>query len=135
MRVEAERARLQELIAQGHRLQKSLVSIEEERQEAAIFTQQSAALRGEHFRALSSFMVGWEGRKSAITRAIDQHERQIDQQKGRLLRSEQDERCLSKLRERRFGEWKDQVEREIEATAQELWLFSHTTNREDPKSR
>ena len=80
-------------------------------------------------------MVGWEARKAAIAQAIDDHERQTCSQRMQVLRAEQDERALSKLRSRRFAEWTLQLERETETNAQELWLFSHTRDREDPEDR
>jgi hypothetical protein len=50
------------------------------------------------------------------------------------LKAERDERCVQKLRDKRLAQWTARVQHEIEATAQELWLISHTRDKEGPKS-
>ena len=131
IRAEAERSRLQDLFGQRQKLEKLLAAVDEDRREATGFVQEADQPAAADLRALSSFMVGINSRARMIAEAAMKIERQISDQKIRLCKAEQDERCLNKLRARRYAEWKRQAEREIDATAQELWRCSHTTSRED----
>ena len=132
LQVETEFSRLQELTAHRNRLVKSLTSVGEERAEASKFVQQTENPQSTDFRALSLFTLGLNARTKNLEQALAQNEGLIAEQKIRLTKAQQDERSLSKLREKRFAEWNLAAEREIENTAQELWLFSHTTSKEEP---
>lgn len=131
MRVESETARLQDLFTQRKRLEQSLTSIREERTEASAFVQAAQPPSAGDLRALSLFTLGLEARTKTVREGLSRSERSITEQKQRLMKAEQDERALSKLRAKRFAEWESQAQREIETTAQELWLLSHTTNKDD----
>ncbi len=131
MRVESETARLQDLFAQRKRLEQSLASIREERVSASAFVQAAQAPLAADLRALSLFTLGLEARTKTVREALSRAEKSITDQKQRLMKAEQDEQALSKLRAKRLAEWETQAQREIEITAQELWLFSHTTNKDD----
>lgn len=134
MRVEAETAKLQQLLGQQKRLENSLVNLKSERTEAAAFVHSAANPAGQDLRALSLFTLGLEARTRTVKEALAQVSELAEEQRKRLLEAERDERSLSKLRTKRFEEWRLQSEREIEASAQELWLFSHTKTKEDPSS-
>ncbi len=127
LQVETEFGRLQELIAQRNRVIKSLDSVGEERAEASAFVQHAQNPQSTDLRALSLFTLGLAARTKTLEQALAQNDSFILDQKNRLLKAQQDERSLSKLREKRLAEWNLAAEREIENTAQELWLFSHTT--------
>ncbi len=131
MRVESEKARLQDLIAHRKRLEKAIAAAREERAQASAFVHSSSEPLAGDLRALSLFTLGLETRSNTLLEAIGRLDRSIAEQQQRLLKAEQDQRCVSKLRAKRLSEWNLQAEREIEATAQELWLFSHTTNKDD----
>jgi len=131
LRVQAEKARLQELTTQQQRLEKSLVDLRNERSEASTFIQRVDAPVAQDLRALATFNIGLEARTRHVINAIDVLTTRILEQKKQLMNAERDERCLTKLREKRLAEWKLNAEREIEATAQELWLISHTKRGEN----
>ncbi len=131
MRVESETARLQDLFAQRKRLEQLLTSIREERVSASSFVQAAQAPSAGDLRALSLFTLGLEARTKTVREALSRAEKSISEQKQRLMKAEQDERSLAKLRAKRLTEWESEAQREIEITAQELWLFSHTTNKDD----
>jgi flagellar export protein FliJ len=133
LKTEAERARLQEMMAQQKRLENSLAALWRERDEAAAFVRSVDQPVAHDLRALSLFSIGVQNRARALEEGIEQLGAHINEQKQRLLVAERDERSLSKLRDKRFAEWNAKVMREIEATAQELWLATHTTSREDPE--
>ena len=131
MRVDSEKTKLQDLIAHRNRLQISLDSTRRERQDATAFVQSAAEPLTGDLRALSLFNIGLQARIQTLTEALARLDRSIAEQKQHLLKAERDERCIGKLRVKRLAEWNLQAEREIEATAQELWLFSHTTCKDD----
>jgi flagellar biosynthesis chaperone FliJ len=131
---EAESEKLQLLLMQRQKLEKSLAAAGEERIAARSFVQQTQGVRTADLRALSSFTIGLEARTQTLTEALRRTDTQIEEQRKRLLKAEQDERSLSKLRAKRLKEWTLQNEREIEVTAQELWLLSHTKDTEGQKS-
>ncbi len=129
--VESETARLQNLFAQRKRLEQSLASIHQERVSASAFVQAEQAPSPGDLRALSLFTLGLEARTKTVREALTRADKSIAEQKQRLLKAEQDERALAKLRAKRLAEWELRAQREIETTAQELWLFSHTKNKDD----
>ena len=133
MKVESEKAALCELIAQRTRLEKSLTTAGEERAEASAYVYRTLGMDGVDLRTLSCFTLGVEARMKTLSDARDRLARQIAAQKQALLRAEQDYGCLEKLRTKRLADWRRETERELEATSQELWLFSHTTNQEKPR--
>lgn len=126
MRLETETARLQELLAQKHRLERSLADLREEGLAAFTFVEGAPNAGSQDLRALSLFGIGVTSRARTTEEAIERISTLITEQRERLLEAERAERVLSKLRTKRLGEWDLQNQREIEATAQELWLFSHT---------
>ena len=103
----------------------------EERVVASVFVQAAQPPSAGDLRALSLFTLGLEARTKTVREGLSRAEKSIAEQKQRLTRAQQDERALSQLREKRFAEWEFQAQREIETTAQELWLFSHTTNKDE----
>ncbi len=120
--VETEFNRLQELTEQRNRIVKSLSSVGEERAEASTFVQQAENPQSNDLRALSLFTLGLNARTKTLKQALARNEGSIAEQNIRLMKARQDERSLSKLRQRRLAEWKLAEERVIENTAQELWL-------------
>jgi flagellar biosynthesis chaperone FliJ len=134
MIVEAESEKLHQLLTQRQKLDKSLTAAADERIAACAFVEQTAGVRTADLRALSSFTLGLEVRTQTLIEALRRTDKQIEEQRKRLLKAEQDERSVSKLRAKRLTEWTLQTEREIEALAQEFWLLSHTRNPEGQKS-
>ena len=128
LRTEAERSRLQGLIAQKNRLEKSLASLWQERANAAEYVRSVNQPEAHDLRALALFSIGVKARAQQIEQSIADLGVQIAQQKQKLLVAERDERSLSKLRDKRLAEWNAKVMREIEATSQELWLAAHTNS-------
>ena len=129
LRTESEQARLQELMAQQRRLENALAALKQERAEAADFVRSADQPVAQDLRALALFSLGLQGRERALEEGIVQMNAQIAEQKQQLLVAEREERSLSKLRDKRLAEWNVKAAREIEATAQELWLATHTTRK------
>ena len=127
LRVEAERAKLQTMLAQRTRWEKSRLALLAEREQAAEFVRQSPVTGAVDLRALSSFTLGLEAHARSIREAIAGIDQKIAGQRARLGQEETAQRQLEKLREKSLAEWNLQLEREIEGLAQELWLYSHTS--------
>jgi flagellar protein FliJ len=134
IQLESEQAKLQDLLSQRRRLEKSLSDIRDERTKACDFVHTTERTGGADLRALSSFTLGLAAHAKALAESINNIDQQIQSQRQALLKAERDGRCVQKLRDKRLTEWTARVQREIEATAQELWLFSHTRDKEGPKS-
>ncbi len=132
--VETETEKLHHFLSERQKQVKSLAAVREERIQASAFVQQTGGVRAADLRALSSFTVGLEARVQTLSHSLCRLDQQIEEQRKRLLNAERDERVLSKLKAKRLTEWNLQAEREIETTAQELWLLSYTRNREGEES-
>jgi flagellar export protein FliJ len=130
MAVEAETEKIQQSLVQRQTLEKSLAALSEERMNACTFVQQTEGVRSTDLRALSSFTLGLEARTQMLSEALRRIDKQIEEQRARLLKAQQDERSVRKLKSKRLAEWNLRAEHEIETTAQELWLLSHTRNTE-----
>lgn len=135
LQVEAETAKLHDLNLQRNRLLQSIAAARQERLEASSFVQNQSGVPGADLRALSSFTLGVEARRKALENTLLRIEQMLQDQRQRLVKAEQNERSLSKLRETRLAEWRREFDRETEISAQELWLFSHTTDKEGNKRR
>jgi flagellar protein FliJ len=132
---ELERAKYQQLQLEKTRLERALQSAQEERLEASVFVHSDRAVYSADLRALSAFAIGIETRRKTLENALGRIQYALGQQRQKLLTAEQNEKSLEKLREKRLQEWHRDFERETEITAQELWLFSHTTEKDGSKRR
>jgi flagellar export protein FliJ len=121
MQLALEREKLRRLLNEAVRLERSLASLAQERQEALIFVQNDPEASHTELRALSAFVLGSEAR--AITLREDLHRIQnlIADQRQRVIAADRNERLLLKLKEKKFGEWRRQNDLELEAVAQECW--------------
>lgn len=135
LQAEAETAKLHDLNLQRNRLLRSIEAAREERLEASSFVHNQSGVPGADLRALSSFTLGVEARRKALENTLLRIDQMLHDQRQRLVKAEQNERSLSKLRETRLAEWRRDLDRETEISAQELWLFSHTTDKEGNKRR
>ena len=132
LRADAETAKLQELGNQKRRFENWLSDLQKERAEASLFLQGPEGAGAGDFRALSAFTIGLEARAKTLREALARTGLQIEDQKRRVLEAQRDELALQKLRTKRHAEWAVAAEREIDDTAQELWLCSHTKSKEAP---
>jgi flagellar export protein FliJ len=81
-----------------------------------------AAISGPDLQALAAFQkkMKTERGQLKIQRALC--EKQIGEQRQRLLKARRDFRVLEKLKERRWKSWTYLAEREVEATAAEAYI-------------
>lgn len=130
---ETERASLQRLLSERERLERSLASMLAERTEATRFSVVDQKTAGD-LRALSSYVLGWKARLEHLTREIANKQGEIAVQSVEVRNAEQAKLALEKMREKQFSAWAREMEQHVETSAQELWLYSHTTkNRGHPR--
>jgi|GEM_PF-1300257 len=130
-RLEAERRKLQRLLAEGARLQAELEGLGRERTEAGKFLEQTPGGVGTlELRVLSGFLLGLRARLVTLRERQEAVARATDEQRERVLCVERKVRLLENLRERQFAEWKQECERELEAIAQDAWNAAHLRERD-----
>ncbi len=79
--------------------------------------------------ALTGFRSRIQNQRAKLKEACTRIEREIDEQRKRLLKARQDHRMLDKLREKRRAEWTYLNDRELEAIANESYLAQWTPPR------
>jgi flagellar export protein FliJ len=122
-----EREKLDQLLAERTRLERSLVSVAEERVEAHAFVRTRPDAGSTEFRALSAFLIGSDARAAALRQSIERLEQAIAGQRARVLVADRNERLLLKLKDKKLLEWRADNDRELETLAQEAWLSTHRT--------
>jgi flagellar biosynthesis chaperone FliJ len=130
LQVEAETAKLAGLNEQLQQLRRSLAEAQQQRKQACAFVQGEPMIQSADLRALSSFTLGIEARVNSLKEALVKMEQRVYDQQLLLRKAEQNEGALNRLRARGLSAWRVRFDRETEATAQELWLYSHTTDRD-----
>lgn len=122
LQVETEEARLRRLFEQLRQtdLARERVQCEKSQSQRAVLYSGSTS---------SAELVAMEAHSRRLTRELErlaaerlQCERNIAQQRERLVEAERGMRLLEKLREKQAAEWHEAVSREQEAAAAELFL-------------
>jgi flagellar export protein FliJ len=126
-----EREKLEQMLAERTRLERSLASVAEERAEAHAFVRTRPDAGSTEFRALSAFLLGSDARAAALRQSIQRLEQMIAGQRARVLLADRNERLLLKLKDKKLAEWRAGEDRELETLAQEAWLSTH---RRGPRS-
>jgi flagellar export protein FliJ len=125
LELRVEREKLNQLLAERTRLERSLVSVAEERAEAHAFVRTRPDAGSTEFRALSAFLLGSDARAAALRGSIQRLEQAISEQRARVLVADRNERLLLKLKDKKLVEWRAENDRELETLAQESWLSTH----------
>ncbi len=81
---------------------------------------------GPELTALTGFRQRVQNQRRALRQSCARLEREIDEQRKRLLKARQEHRVLEKLREKRRAEWVYLYDREIENLAAEVYLAQWT---------
>jgi flagellar export protein FliJ len=130
-RLEAEQRKLHLLLAEGERLQAEFEGLGQERAQAGKFLEQTPGGIGTlELRVLSGFLLGLRARGITLRERLEAVSRAADEQRERVLCRERKVRLLENLRARKFAEWKQEYERELEAVAQDAWNAAHLRKRD-----
>lgn len=84
------------------------------------------SIPGSELSSLTGFRKRVQDQRRALQQACARLERDIDEQRKKLLKARQDHRVLEKLREKRHTEWVYLNDREIENLAAEVYLAQWT---------
>lgn len=125
-RLEAERRKLQQIVTEQRRLSQELERLGQERANAGTFLQRVPGGAGAvELRALSGFLLGVRARGTALRERMDTAARVAAEQRKRVMAAEQELRLITKMRDRKWAEWRRELDRELEAVAQEAWNGAH----------
>jgi flagellar export protein FliJ len=81
-----------------------------------------SSIGGGDLQALAAFQLRMKNERGSLKAARLQLEKQVAEQRTRLLKARRDFRVLEKLREKRWKEWQYLADREIEDVAAEAYL-------------
>ncbi len=122
VQLEAERAKLQELVGERQRLVRELEAAATERRAAKEAVYSLTNLDNAELRTMSAFLLGVDARSAKTRVRLDEMARFIEERRQYVIRAERKVRLLEKLREGKRAEWKHEADLEIETAAQEAWL-------------
>lgn len=122
-RREEEENRLFKLFEHRERLKREAAAMQRERSEAVRFVSEGAPANVTDLRALAGYSLGWQARAVNLRGSIEQNERSIQEQSRRVLIAQQQEKVLTKLRDKQFEEWRQEVERRTQADGEEAWIL------------
>ncbi len=127
-RLDTEKSKLQALFGQWRALGAALERLDEERAEAERCALASAD--PQELAALGPFRDHQAREKARIAARRTECERQIAEQRERILASERDVRLLERLKAHREAGWRAQAEKEVETLAAESFLARWTSLRD-----
>lgn len=113
--------KLQQLLAEEAQLQRNLLSIADERKEAAAWIHRLSGATSAEMKAFSAFLLGSKSRESMLRQAIQSCEEDIAKQRGRTLLARRNQKLLLKLKSKRRFEWQAEFNKELEEIAQQAW--------------
>jgi flagellar export protein FliJ len=87
-----------------------------------------ASISGADLQALAAYQVKIKAERASLRAGRLQCEKQVAEQRTRLLKARRDYRVLEKLREKRWKEWQYVADREIEDVAAEAYLAKWARN-------
>ena len=119
--LQVERGKLSALLAEEAKLKDTLENLARERS-AAVQCLAKEQLFSLDLRSLSSYLVGAEMRANMLRDQIRKGGQLVVEQRDRVVQAERNLKLLLKLRQKRQLEWKAELDREIEANAEESWL-------------
>lgn len=129
-RLDSERRLLQQIVGEQQRLKQEQERLGRERAEAGKFLQRVPGGAGAvELRAFSGFLLGLRARGTAIRERMEMAAKMAAEQRQRVLAAEREVRLLTKMRERKWTEWRREWDRELETAAQEAWNAAHFRER------
>jgi hypothetical protein len=126
LQLDAEKARLSELLAEEQKATAALHRGYEERLEAKTLLCKQSELEAVQLRTFSSFNLAVEARAENLRDILRRLAHSVAEQRHRVVLAERKVRLLVKLRESKFESWKQQTERDIETLAQESWTATRS---------
>ncbi len=133
--LEAEQVKLEQLICEERRIASALDAVGTERQQAKAFLCSRTGLEGVELRNISSFLLGMDAQAGVLRERRAGINRSIEEQRQHVIQAERNARLLTKLRDRKLQEWRQEADRELESIAQESWAAARfARTKENPVS-
>lgn len=121
-RMEAEQARLDELLLREAQLRQALEETAAQRAAAADRLLQARSIDAADLAALETYRRALDSRKRRMQAELVQTGEALARQRQVLSAAMRDYRLMEKLKDRRLEEWRKQLDREMENEATELYL-------------
>jgi hypothetical protein len=125
-----EERKLKLLLMELSAIERQIEAVRSERHQSLSFLTSTDALRGEDLRALAGFQARLSRGETLLQQRHAACVRKLRQQEQAFYGSRRDYRLLEELRKRRFAEWLQATNRELDQLASDLYLA-----RWDSKSR
>lgn len=129
VQMEAEQAKLQELVAEQQRLVRDLETAGAERLNAKAAVYNLTNLDNTELRTMSAFLLGVDARTAKTHARLAELAGFIEERRQVVIKAERKVRLLEKLREGKRAVWKHEADLEIETAAQEAWLSARHLRR------
>jgi hypothetical protein len=125
LKLELDKTKLSQILAEEQQILHSIAKHAEDLRLQNDALRQLVELRSGDLRALSAYNLSAQTHNIALHESLGRVRRLIRLQRETVLRDERKVRLLSKLREKKFSEWEQIVNRQMEAEAQEIWSATH----------
>lgn len=117
-----ERSRLQNLLAQVHRIDDEKECWEAQATDARHQVTQSASVSGEELSALSGFERHIRNRTALLDQARQETQLQVRRQQVVVIEAERKVTLLLRLRQKKLAAWTQEEQKELELLAAESYL-------------
>jgi len=121
-RMEAEQARLDEVLARQAGLRRMMEDAARDRARSGEELLRARTIEAEDLAALDAYRRALDAQKRRLERELAAVEEAIGRQRQLVMTAMRDYRLMEKLKDRRLEEWRKQFEREVENEATELYL-------------
>jgi flagellar export protein FliJ len=125
LQLAAEQEKLGQALREATRLEQAIAALATERGAAVEFVKNEPGAGTTELRALSAYLLGYEGRVAQLQKSLETARLRLAEQRQRVLAADREERLLLKLKAKQRMVWQAAVDRELEIMAQESWNAVH----------
>ncbi len=120
--LDAEEARLKQLVAERAQADREIASLDTERARAEMQMREARAIPAGELWALAGYREGARRRAAALQGKRRECDLRVDAQRQKVAEARRRFRLLERLRERRWAEWEYLEQREQESLAGDAYL-------------
>ena len=125
LRLSIERDKLGKAVAEVTRVEQMIAALSAERTAAIEFVKNEPGAGNTELRALSAFLLVYEGRVAKLQSTLQAARVRLAEQRQRVISADRDERLLIKLKAKQKADWQIGADHELEVLAQESWNSVH----------
>lgn len=122
LQLELEEEKLQERFTELRGLEQRAAALEAGKVEAERTVLGAKTVEAGELAALDAHRRWVAAQRERLARAVQDCQKRIEEQRGRVRKAEQNLKLLEKLKERRLVQWTAAVEKEYQALAEEVYL-------------